>query len=353
MADAKTCARRIAPPLQEAMPETVPVTAPALVVRHLAPDHAGCALEDRPVASPAPGEALVEIHAAGVNFPDLLMTAGSYQFRPDLPFILGMEGAGVVRAVGDGVSPDLVGQSVLFGGKTGAFARYGCFPAATLRPLPQGLSMAEAASYSATYLTAQVTLARRAMARPGETLLVLGAAGGVGLALVDLGLAIGLRVIAAASTAEKRAALARLHPQASVIDSAAGFHARVLEETAGRGADIIADPVGGDAFDEATRCIAFNGRLCTLGFTAGRIPMLAVNRALIKGFSLVGVRAGEYARRVPDHGAEDRALIDAMMAEGRLHPHVHAALPLARWREAFAMIERREVVGKIVLLPGS
>lgn len=333
------------------MPETIPASARALVVNALGPDHAGCTLEERPVALPGPGEALVEIGAAGINFPDLLMTAGSYQFRPELPFVLGMEGAGVVRAVGDGVSPDLAGQTVLFGGKTGAFAQYGCFPAAALRAVPEGLDMAEAASFSATYLTAQVTLVRRAQARSGETLLVLGAAGGVGLATVDLGLAMGLKVIAAASTPAKREALQRLHPAATVIDSAPSFHQRVLEETGGRGADIIVDPVGGDGFDEATRCIAFNGRLCTLGFTSGRIPTLAVNRALIKGFSLVGVRAGEYGRRLPEHGEEDRATIDAMMAQGRLHPHVHAAVPLSRWRDAFAMIERREVVGKLVLLP--
>lgn len=333
------------------MPESIPATASALIVRQLAPDHGGCALEERPVGLPGQGEALVEIGAAGINFPDLLMTAGTYQFRPDLPFVLGMEGAGVVRAVGEGVSPDLVGQTVLFGGKTGAFAHYGSFLASTLRPVPAGLSIAAAASFSATYLTAQVTLARRARAEAGETLLVLGAAGGVGLATVDLGLAMGLKVIATASTPAKRSALQQLHPAAIVIDSAAGFHKRVLEETGGRGADIIADPIGGDAFDEASRCIAFNGRLCTLGFTSGRIPTLAVNRALIKGFSLIGVRAGEYARRVPEHGAEDRALIDAMMAQGRLHPHVHAAVPLSQWQDAFAMIERREVVGKLVLLP--
>lgn len=333
------------------MQDNIPAMASALVVRRLGPDHSGCALEDRAVQPPGSGEALVEIAAAGINFPDLLMTAGTYQFRPDLPFVPGMEGAGVVRAVGDGVAPDLVGQGVLFGGKTGAFARYGCFPAAALRPLPHGLGMAEAASFSATYLTAQVALARRARAEAGETLLVLGAAGGVGLATVDLGLAMGLRVIATASTPAKRDTLRHLHPGVIVIDCAAGFHARVLDETGGRGADVIVDPVGGDMFDESTRCIAFNGRLCTLGFTSGRIPTLAVNRALIKGFALVGVRAGEYARRLPDHGAEDRALIDAMMAEGRLRPHVHAAMPLTRWRDAFAMIERREVVGKIVLLP--
>lgn len=330
---------------------SLPADMPALTVTRLAPDFAGCALADRPLPDPRPGEALVEIAAAGVNFPDLLMTSGGYQFRPDLPFVPGMEGAGMVRAVGAGVSPALVGQHVVSGGKTGAFAQYGSFPAAALRPIPAGLDMAQAASFSATYMTAQVTLARRAQARAGETLLVLGAAGGVGLAMVDLGLALGLEVLAAASTAAKRNAVAGLHPASTVIDSAPGFHDHVLALTRGRGADIIVDPIGGDAFDEATRCVAFNGRLCTLGFTSGRIPTLAVNRALIKGFSLVGVRAGEYGRRLPEHGEEDRATIDAMMAQGRLHPHVHATLPLARWREAFAMIERREVVGKIVLLP--
>ena len=224
-------------------------------------------------------------------------------------------------------------------------------PAAALRAKPGRLSWEEAAAYGVAYLTAYVALVRCARVEAGETVLVHGAAGGVGLATVDLGKALGAQVIAAASSAEKRAALAEYYAPDAVIAADPGFRDEVKALTGGRGADVIFDPVGGDVFDESTRCIAFGGRLLVIGFASGRIPEVSVNMPLIKGFSVVGVRAGEYGRRFPARGAENIAAIDALAAEGRIRPQVHAALALADWREGFAMLERRAVVGKVVLIP--
>jgi NADPH2:quinone reductase len=323
----------------------------ALQVRELLPGHAGAALADLPVPEPGPGEVRVRVRAAAVNFPDLLMTRGDYQLKPDLPFVSGLEFAGEVDAVGEGVSGWQAGDAVVGGNRFGAMAEYAVVPAAALRRKPEALGWDEAAAYPVAYLTAYVALVRCARIEPGETLLVHGAAGGVGLATVDLAKALGARVIAAASSAAKRDAIARAYAPDAVIAAEPGFREAVKELTGGKGADVIFDPVGGDVFDESTRCIAFGGRLLVIGFASGRIPEVSVNMPLIKGFSVVGVRAGEYGRRFPERGAENVAAIDALAAEGRIRPHVHAALDLADWREGFAMLERREVVGKVVLRP--
>jgi NADPH:quinone reductase len=323
----------------------------ALVVGELAADYAGCAMREVAVPQPGPGEALVRVRAAAVNFPDLLMTRGEYQFRPELPFVSGMEFSGEVVAVGVGVQAALIGSAVVGGGKTGAFAEYACVDAAKLRAKPDRLGWGAAAAYSATYLTAWVSLVRRAQVQPGEWVLVHGSAGGVGLATVDLAKHLGARVIATGSSPEKLAAVQRLYAPDVTIDVRAGFRERVKELTGGRGADVIVDPVGGDIFDESTRCIAFDGRLLVVGFTSGRIPTLDANMPLIKGFSVVGVRAGEYGRRFPERGAENIAAVDRLAAEGKITPHVHAELPLAHWREGFEMLAGRTVVGKVVLIP--
>ena len=323
----------------------------ALQVTKLLPDHAGTALADVPVPQPGPGEVRVRVRAAAVNFPDLLMTRGDYQLKPPLPFVSGLEFAGEIDALGEGVAGWQVGDAVVGGNRFGAMAEYCVAPAAALRAKPAQLSWDEAAAYPVAYLTAYVALVRCARVEPGEWVLVHGAAGGVGLAAVDLAKALGARVIAAASSADKREAIARLYAPDAVIDGEPGFRERVKELTGGAGADVIFDPVGGDIFDESTRCIAFGGRLLVIGFASGRIPEVSVNMPLIKGFSVVGVRAGEYGRRFPDRGAENVAAIDALAAAGTIRPHVHAALDLADWREGFAMIERRAVVGKVVLRP--
>ncbi|SEH10932.1 NADPH2:quinone reductase [Sphingopyxis sp. YR583] len=323
----------------------------AIEVRELLPDHAGVALADLPIPEPGAGEVRVRVRAAAINFPDLLMTGGGYQLKPDLPFVSGLEFSGEVDAVGKGVSDWAAGDAVVGGNRFGAMAEYVVVPEEVLRAKPGALGWDEAAAYPVAYLTAYVALIRCAQVEPGEWVLVHGAAGGVGLATVDLAKALGARVIAVASSAEKRDAIARHYAPDAVISAEPGFRDEVKALTGGKGADVIFDPVGGDIFDESTRCIAFGGRLLVVGFTSGRIPEVSVNMPLIKGFSVVGVRAGEYGRRFPERGAENVAAIDALAAAGRIRPHVHAALDLADWREGFAMIERREVVGKVVLKP--
>jgi NADPH2:quinone reductase len=323
----------------------------ALVVEALSNDYSGCHLKDIPTPDPGPGEVRVKVRAASVNFPDLLMTRGEYQHKPPLPFIPGLELAGEIDAVGEGVTAWKAGDAVVGGARIGGFSDYAICMAAALRPKPDRMSFSEAAAFGTAYLTAYVSLVRRAQAEPGEWLLVHGAAGGVGLAAVDLGKALGLKVIAASASDEKLAAIeAHYHPDA-LVNVTGGFRERVKEITGGRGADVIYDPVGGDVFDESVRCIAFNGRLLVVGFTSGRIPTVSVNMPLIKGFSVMGVRAGEYGRQFPDKGRENMAAVWALGAEGRVHPHVHAELPLGQWRDAFDLLSDRKVVGKAIIRP--
>lgn len=321
----------------------------AFVCRTLSEDWSGAGIADVPTPEPRAGEALVRIVAAAVNFPDLLMCQGKYQYKPEPPFVVGMEGAGEIVALGEGVDNWRVGDRVVVGNRNGLFAEFVTAPTATLRAKPGALDMAQAASYGAAYLTAYVALVRRADMAAGETLLVHGAAGGVGLAAVDLGKLLGATVIATASTEAKRAFLKAYG--ADHVLAPAGFREAVKDLTGGRGADVIYDPVGGDVFDESVRCIAFGGRLLVVGFTSGRIPSISVNMPLIKGFSVVGVRAGEYGRQFPERGRENAAAIWAMADEGRIRPHVHASLPLERTHDAFRLLSSREVIGKVVVTP--
>jgi NADPH2:quinone reductase len=323
----------------------------ALVVDHLAPDYAGCALREIEIPAPGPGEARIRVVAAAVNFPDLLMTRGAYQHKPPTPFVSGMEICGKVEALGEGVTRWAVGDWVVGGAKTGGFAPLAILPAATLRPKPRALSAAEASAYGAAYLTAYVALVRRAQVQPGEWVLVHGAAGGVGLACVDLAKTLGCRVIAASASDEKLAVIAAEYAPDACVNVSGGFRDRVKAITGGAGADVIYDPVGGDVFDESVRCIAFDGRLLVVGFTSGRIPSVSVNMPLIKGFSVVGVRAGEYGRRFPAKGAENAEAVWRLAEEGAIRPRVDRELPLDRWREAFDLLADRKVIGKVVLRP--
>ena len=320
----------------------------ALVCRELAPDYAGVLLEEQALPEPGPGEVRVRIKAASLNFPDLLMTEGKYQLKPELPFVLGMEFAGIVDAVGEGVSGLAPGDAVAGGNRIGAFSEYAVVPAAALRRKPEAISFAAAASYGAAYLTAYVALVRRGNLQPGETLLVHGASGGVGLAAVDVGRLLGATVIATSASEAKRRILTEYGADHVLPDT--GFRERVKELTGGRGADVIYDPVGGDVFDESVRCIAFDGRLLIIGFTSGRIPSVNVNMPLIKGFSVVGVRAGEYGRQFPDRGRENMAAIWKWAEEGKVRPRIHAEVPLTEWRRAFEMMRGREVVGKVAIV---
>jgi NADPH2:quinone reductase len=319
----------------------------ALVVRALSDDLSTLKLEERAVPAPGKGEVHVRLRAASVNFPDILMVQGKYQLKPDLPFSPGMEGAGDVVAVGDGVTRVNAGDKVVFGSRFGCYAEEIVVPEVAVRALPDGFDYAKGAAYPAAYLTAYVGLVRRGTLQAGETLLVHGAAGGVGLAAVDLGKLLGATVIATASSDEKRAFL-KSYGADHVLPSS-GFREAVKDLTQGRGSDVIYDPVGGDVFDESVRCIAFDGRLLVIGFTSGRIPTVSVNMPLIKGFSVVGVRAGEYGRQFPAKGVENTRTIDAWASERKIRPHVCATFPLERALEAMAMLQNRKVIGKVVL----
>ena len=323
----------------------------ALIVENLAADFVGCAVRDVPTPTPGPGEVLVRVKAASVNFPDLLMTRGEYQFKPPTPFTPGLDLAGEVVALGEGVIGFAIGDAVVGGARLGAFAEYAVVSADALKPKPERLSFAQAAAYGAAYLTAYVALVRRARIEPGDWVLVHGAAGGVGLAAVDLAKALGARVIAASASDDKLAAIQGLYAPDATVNVTGGFREQVKAITEGRGADIIYDPVGGDVFDESVRCIAFDGRLLVIGFTSGRIPTVSVNMPLIKGFSVMGVRAGEYGRQFPEKGRENAQAVWEMADRGVIMPHVHAELPLDRWREAFDLLAERRVIGKAVIRP--
>ncbi|MBU4434987.1 MAG: NADPH:quinone oxidoreductase family protein [Alphaproteobacteria bacterium] len=330
---------------------TIPPTMRALVVESLAPDFAGCAVRDVAIPTPGPGQVLVRVKAASVNFPDLLMTRGEYQFKPPTPFTPGLDLAGEVAVLGEGVTGLSIGQAVVGGARLGAFADYAVIAAEALKPKPQRLTFAQAAAYGAAYLTAYVALVRRARIEPGDWVLVHGAAGGVGLAAVDLAKALGARVIAASASDDKLAAIQALYAPDATVNVTGGFRDQVKAITGGRGADIIYDPVGGDVFDESVRCIAFDGRLLVIGFTSGRIPTVSVNMPLIKGFSVMGVRAGEYGRQFPEKGRQNAEAVWTLANDGTIRPHVHAEFPLERWREAFELLAQRKVIGKAVIAP--
>jgi NADPH2:quinone reductase len=321
----------------------------ALICKAFSGDLSTLALEE--TALPAIGEhdVHVRIRAASVNFPDLLMTDGKYQFKPEPPYIVGGEMAGDVIAVGSAVRRFKTGDRVVGGGLTGGFAEESVRPESALRPIPDGADYATASAFTAAYLTAYVSLVRRAEIQKGEWLLVHGAAGGVGLAAVDLGKVLGARVIATASTEEKRAFLTNYG--AHLVLPSSGFRERVKEITDGKGADVIYDPVGGDVFDESVRCIAFNGRLLVVGFTSGRIPSISVNMPLIKGFSVVGVRAGEYGRQFPEKGRENIAAIDRLLAEKKIRPVVCTRYPLEQAIDALRLMKDRKVIGKVAIEP--
>ena len=321
----------------------------ALRVNQLLPDLAGVALEEVATPKPDAGQVLVKIRAATLGFPDFLMTHGGYQLKPPVPFSPGMEGAGEIAALGADVESWAVGDKVVCGG-LGTFADYMVMPAERLRKIPDNLDFATAAATGSAYLTAYVGLVRRGLLQKDEWLLVHGAAGGVGLAAVDLGKYLGAKIIATASSDEKLALIEEKFAPEAVININDGFREKVKELTGG-GADVIYDPVGGDVFDESVRCIGWDGRLLIIGFADGRIPNIGVNMPLIKGFSVVGVRAGEYGRRNPEKGAENQEAIWHLAAEGKITPHVHARLPLSQWRDGFDMMAKREIVGRVIFEP--
>jgi NADPH2:quinone reductase len=322
----------------------------ALVVEELLPDYAGCVVKEIPTPEPGPGEVRIKVRAAAVNFPDLMQTRGEHQHKPTVPFVGGLELAGQVDKLGDGVTGFRPGEAVVAGGR-GGFAEYAILPASTLRKKPERLSFGEAAGYPVAYLTAYVALKRCADAQAGEWVLVHGAAGGVGLAAVDYAKLLGCKVIAASASDEKLAVIQREYDVDAIVNVTQGFRERVKELTGGKGADVIYDPVGGDVFDESLRCIAFGGRILSIGFTSGRLPVLPVNIALIKGFSVMGVRAGEYGRQFPEKGRENNEAIWKLAEDGLVKPRVDAEYPLDGWRAAFETLAQRKVVGKTIIRP--
>ncbi|MEP3051506.1 MAG: NADPH:quinone oxidoreductase family protein [Erythrobacter sp.] len=328
----------------------------ALRVNSLASDFSGVELAEVAAPQRAESDVLIKVRAASLNFPDLLMTKGEYQFKPDVPFTSGLELAGdVIEAdPASGLNP---GDAVIGGNKTGAFAEMASVPARGLTALPAGLSYAEGAAMGAAYSTAYTGLVELCGLNPGDCadkwVLVHGASGGVGLAAVDLAKAIGAKVIAATGIAEKRVRIETLYNPDAVITAQGRFREQVSAITGGKLCDLVFDPVGGDVFDESTRCVAFAGKLVVVGFTSGRIAEIATNIPLIKGFSIVGLRAGEYARRFPERGRAINAAIAKLASDKRIKPAIDRVLPLSRWREGFDAMANRELVGKVVFEPES
>lgn len=308
-------------------------------------------MEEIPAPALQPGCVRIRVKAAGVNFPDILCVRGQYQFKPPLPFAPGGEGAGEVVEVAADVSEYKAGDRVLFTVLAGAFAEEIVVPAAKVVRIPDSMPFDVAAGFAIVYGTSYYALKQRARLKSGETLLVLGAAGGVGLATVELGKAMGARVIAAASSPEKLALAHEHGADCGVNYAQEDLKARVKELTKGRGADVIYDPVGGDFTEPAFRAIAWEGRHLVIGFAGGRIPKLPLNLPLLKGASVVGVFWGAWAERRPDEHAENMRELFAFYEEGRIRPHVDARYPLDRFLEAFAAIRERRVKGKVVLLP--
>ncbi len=305
------------------------------------------------IADPTPGkgEVLIDVKAGGLNFPDVLMVAGKYQFQPELPFTPGGEGAGVVAELGEGVTNVKVGDRVIFFNQQGAFAEKAVAPAMTLVPMPESMPFEVAAGFTITYATSYHALRQRANIQPGETLLVLGAAGGVGLATVELGKAMGATVIAAASTDEKLEFCKNAGADHLINYSKEELKDRVKEITGGKGVDVIYDPVGGDYTEAALRTMAPGGRLLVIGFAAGDIPRPPLNLCLLKQCSIVGVFWGNFARANP--GVQMQNMVDmfGMFEKGTIKPLVNDVFALDDVVDAFACLSERRAKGKVILKP--
>jgi NADPH2:quinone reductase len=306
-------------------------------------------IEDLPPQKPGPGEVVVSVRAASVNFPDFLIIQNKYQFKPPLPFSPGSELAGVVKEVGAGVSNVRPGDRVIAFTTYGAFAEEVKTEAARLLPLPEKMDFITGAAFLLTYATSDHALRDRGSLKAGETLLVLGAAGGVGLAAIEIGKALGARVIACASTEDKLAVCREHGADATINYASEDLRERVKSLTEGRGIDVVYDAVGGAYTEPAFRSLAWRGRLLVVGFAAGEIPKLPLNLALLKGAAVVGVFWGDFARREPEAFAESVRQLALWYAEGRLRPHVSQTLPLERAAEAIQLLASRKAKGKIVL----
>lgn len=306
--------------------------------------------KEMPTPVPAAGEVLIEIKAASLNFPDILIVQNKYQMKPALPFVPGSEYAGTVAAVGAGVTHLKVGQSVACLSGTGGFGTHTIAPAERCMPLPPGFSFVDAAAFIMIYATSHHALIDRAQLKAGETVLVLGAAGGVGTAAIQIAKAIGAKVIAAASTDEKCALCKSIGADETINYQTENLRDRLKALTGGNGPDVIYDPVGGDFAEPAFRSIAWRGRYLVVGFASGPIPALPFNLALLKGASIVGVFWGDYSRREPKANAAMMAELAQWYAQGKIKPVIDATMPMSDLKAAYAHMGSRGVKGKLVMV---
>ncbi len=307
------------------------------------------ALTEVPAPPLADGTVRIEIHAAGVNFADLLLIAGQYQDRPPLPFIPGMEVAGVVRALGAGVNRLKLGDRVVATVGRGGYAEEVVAEAEIVHRIPDAMDLVTAAGFPVAYSTSHGAFVWRARLKPGECVLVLGASGGVGLTAVEIAKAMGANVIAAAGGAEKLAVARRAGADHLIDYTREDLRARVKEITGGRGVDVVYDPVGGDAFDESLRLVAWEGRLIVIGFAGGRIPQIPANLVLVKNIDVIGFFWGSYRRHKPELIAQSYQQLFRWFEAGKLKPHISHRLPLAEAAAALELIKTRKSTGKVVL----
>jgi NADPH:quinone reductase len=308
-------------------------------------------LEMDDIAEPqvSKGTVKIQIHSVGLNFPDTLMIAGKYQFKPDFPFSPGMESAGVITEVGEGVDSLSVGDRVMANHGFGGFAEYVVAPAEGTYKIPDVMPFDQAAGFPVTYGTTYHALVDRGDLKKGEVLLVHGAAGGVGLNAVELGKALGATVIGTVGSDEKMDIVREYGADHVINYSTESIKDRVKELTGGKGADVIYDPVGGDAFDQSMRCINWEGRLLVIGFASGRIAQLPTNLALLKGCSVVGVFWGEFARRNPDKNRANFQTMLDMVEAGKIKPHVSMHFPLEKGADAMNALLSRKSTGKVII----
>ncbi len=303
-----------------------------------------------PTPEPKAGEVLIQIQAASLNFPDLLIVQNKYQMKPELPFVPGSEYAGVIQAVGEGVTHLKVGQSVACLSGTGGFGTHTLAPAKLCMPLPEGFPAVDAAAFIMIYATSHHALIDRAQLKAGETVLVLGAAGGVGTSAIQIAKAVGARVIAAASTDEKCALCTSIGADATINYSRENMRDAIKALTDGKGPDVIYDPVGGDFAEPAFRSIAWRGRYLVVGFASGPIPALPFNLALLKGASIVGVFWGDFSRREPQANAAMMAELAQWYGQGKIKPVIDSTMPMKDLKAAYAHMGSRNVKGKLVMV---
>lgn len=306
--------------------------------------------KELPTPTPRAGEVLIQIKAASLNFPDLLIVQNKYQIKPQLPFVPGSEYAGDIVAVGEGVTHLKVGQSVACLSGTGGFGTHTIAPAALCMPLPPGFPHVDAAAFIMIYATSYHALVDRAQLKAGETVLVLGAAGGVGTSAIQIAKAMGARVIAAASTDEKCELCKSIGADATINYTRENLRDAIKALTGGKGPDVIYDPVGGDFTEPAFRSIAWRGRYLVVGFASGPIPSLPLNLALLKGASIVGVFWGDFAKREPQANGAMMMELAQWYAKGRIKPVIDRTMPMAELKAAYAHMGSRGVKGKLVMV---